>query len=621
MSVLNLLKKHRRLVLFVLDALMLLVTHFIALLTINLLSSEHIYIASIYKNCLSFSCAALLGMWAVGVYKSIWRYAGAREYLKCVFGNVLGTAVCYIICKIFKVDFPELCALIGVIMSICCILLSRVVYNFICNEYVSIRNSGAEKTNVLIIGAGNAGTHILTEFKNHTDKYSIVGFVDDDKEKIGRFIDGVRVWGNTGMIPKLVEKLRVKTIIFSIPSVSQKDKSRILAICSETVCELKILPGVKKLMGTGEGLVKQLSPIKVEDVLGREEVNFDCHEVAQLISGSVCMVTGGGGSIGSELSRQIAGYKPQKIIIVDIYENNAYDVEQELRRKYKGDLNLNIEIASVRDYTKMESLFIKYKPDIIFHAAAHKHVPLMETNPEEAVKNNIFGTYNVAKLASEYSVKKFVLVSTDKAVNPTNIMGATKRFCEMLVEYFAQKKTKTEYVAVRFGNVLGSNGSVIPLFEKQIALGGPVTVTHPEIERYFMTIPEAVSLILQAATLARGGEIFVLDMGEAVKILDLAKKMIMLHGKVVNRDIQIEFTGLRPGEKLYEELLMNEEGLKKTSNKKIYIGHQVEVREEELLRNLSDLENAAKNNDKELIESILKRAVPTFIRNEEKTAI
>ena len=298
MLVLNLLKKHRRIVLCVLDMVMLLATHFMALLSINLFASEHLYISSIYKNCLNFSISAILGMWAVGVYRSIWRYAGAREYLKCIFGNVLGTAVCYITCKIFKVDFPELCALVGVLMSICLILMSRVIYNFICNEYVSLKNSTSVKSNVLIIGAGNAGTHILTEFKNHTDRYSIVGFVDDDKEKIGRFIDGVRVWGNTEMIPKLVEKLKVNTIVFSIPSISQKDKSRILAICSETVCELKILPGVRKLMTTGDEFVKQLAPIKVEDVLGREEVNFDCHEVSQLISGSVCMVTGGGGSIG-----------------------------------------------------------------------------------------------------------------------------------------------------------------------------------------------------------------------------------------------------------------------------------------------------------------------------------
>ncbi len=621
MLVLNFLKKHRRMALCVLDIAILLFTHFMAIFFINMLTSDYIYISGIYKNCLNFSFAAVLGMWIAGVYKSIWRYAGAREYLKCIAGNAIGTAVCYIAFKIFGVEFPELCTIIGFLMSVCCILLSRVAYSFICNEYTGQKNGNKSTKNVLIIGAGHAGTNILAEFKKNIDKYNVVGFVDDDKQKIGRFVDGVKVLGDTEMIPVLVEKLKVNTMAFSIPSISNEDKSRILAICSETVCELKMLPGVKKLMGAEDNLVSQLLPIKIEDVLGRDEVNFDCREVSQLVSGSVCMVTGGGGSIGSELSRQIARYRPERLIIVDIYENNAYDIEQELRRTYKDELLLNIEIASVRDYGKIESLFIKYRPQLVFHAAAHKHVPLMETNPEEAVKNNITGTYNVAELSAKHGVKKFVFVSTDKAVNPTNIMGATKRFCEMLIECFAQKKTKTEYVTVRFGNVLGSNGSVIPLFERQIAAGGPVTVTHPEIERFFMTIPEAVSLILQAATLARGGEIFVLDMGEAVKILDLAKKMIMLHGKVVDRDIKIEFTGLRPGEKLYEELLMNEEGLKKTSNKKIYIGRQIEVNEEEFLNDLKALEKAAGDNDKELIESILKKAVPTFMRNEQKAVI
>ena len=449
----------------------------------------------------------------------------------------------------------------------------------------------------------------------------MVGFVDDDTEKIGRTIYGIKVLASCSEIPRIVEEKEVDSIALVIPSITPEEKNRIIGICSETVCDLRVLPAVTDMMSLKDGFRKKLVPIKIEDLLGREQVRFDNHEVMNLISDRVLMVTGGGGSIGSELSRQIASYKPNKLIIVDIYENNAYDIQQELLRTYKEKLDLNIEIASVRDKDKMESLFQKYRPQVVFHAAAHKHVPLMETNPEEAVKNNIFGTFNTAKLSMEYGAEKFVLVSTDKAVNPTNIMGATKRFCEMVVEYFAQKKSKTEFVAVRFGNVLGSNGSVIPLFEKQIASGGPITVTHPDIVRYFMTIPEAVSLILQAATLARGGEIFVLDMGEPVKILDLAKKMLVLHGKRIGEDIDIEFTGLRPGEKLYEELLMLEEGLKKTSNHKIYIGNQIEVNEEEFLGYLSALGQVAMDNDKEKVEEILHKAVPTFVRAAKEQAV
>ena len=366
------------------------------------------------------------------------------------------------------------------------------------------------------------------------------------------------------------------------------------------------------MIDVDDNLLEQARGINVEELLGRDVIRFDNTNVKALVQDRICMVTGGGGSIGSELCRQIAKYKPKQLIIVDIYENNAYDIQQELIRDYGDKLNLNTEIASVRDYQKMELLFEEYHPQLVFHAAAHKHVPLMETNPEEAVKNNIVGTYNVSALADLYKVEKFVLISTDKAVNPTNVMGATKRCCEMIVQDMAQKAKKTKFITVRFGNVLGSNGSVIPLFENQIAKGGPVTVTHPDIIRYFMTIPEAVSLILQAASEANGGEIFVLDMGEPVKILSLAENLIKMHGKKPYKDIKIAFTGLRPGEKLYEELLMSEEGLTETSNKKIFIGKQIEVNEKELLNSLEVIRRLANANDKESVVALLQKIVPTF---------
>lgn len=619
MHILNVIKKHRRIILGCIDTIIMLVTYFAALVITNLTTDIHLELGHVFIHMIAFTMASVLGMWICGVYKNVWRYARARDFIGCIFGNMAGTGVCYLIYRIFNVEISGICIIVASIMSVCCIIVLRIGYSYAYSEYKKTGRESGEQKRVLIIGAGYAGAHLLSEFHMNSPQYLVVGFVDDDTDKIGRKVNGVKVLGDCSKIPEFVEKLKINTMILAIPSILPQDKSRIINICSETVCDFKILPSVRNLMK--DNFAKQLTPISVEDLLGREEVNFDNREVSALINGSVCMVTGGGGSIGSELSRQIARYRPQKLIIVDIYENNAYDIQQELLRKYKDNLDLCIEIASVRDKDKLEILFEKYRPQIVFHAAAHKHVPLMETNPEEAVKNNICGTYNTADLSCRYGVEKFVLISTDKAVNPTNIMGATKRFCEMIVEYFAQKNTKTEYVAVRFGNVLGSNGSVIPLFEKQIASGGPITVTHPDIVRYFMTIPEAVSLILQAATLARGGEIFVLDMGEPVKILDLAKNMITMHGKVIGRDIKIEFSGLRPGEKLYEELLMNEEGLKKTSNHKIYIGHQMRVNEETFLTNYSRLIKAAEKNDKEFVEEILHESVPTFIRKKQKAAV
>lgn len=623
MHIFSFFKKHRRLLLGGIDAVILCIAYICALFITKLTAPGLSFRldASAAKSVV-FIIASMLGMECFGVYRNVWRYAKIKDFAGCIFGNLFGVVLGSVLFWLFGVDIHPICVIVALLLSICAVIASRICYIYVYNLYIlSQKNNEASKTRVLIIGAGYAGSVIADEFLKNSDKYTVVGIVDDDKNKIGRRICGFSVLGDCTKIPEIVKKHGVQSIALAIPSISSSDKSRILGICSETVCDLKILPDVRTIMSEKSGFLRQLTPIKIEDLLGRDEVSFDNREVSQLISGSVCMVTGGGGSIGSELSRQIARYNPQRLIIVDIYENNAYDIQQELIRKYKDRLDLCVEIASVRDRDKMEVLFSEYKPDIVFHAAAHKHVPLMESNPEEAVKNNIFGTFNTAELSCKYNVKKFVLVSTDKAVNPTNIMGATKRFCEMIVEYFAQKHTKTEYVAVRFGNVLGSNGSVIPLFEKQIAAGGPVTVTHPDIARYFMTIPEAVSLILQAATLARGGEIFVLDMGEPVKILDLAKRMISLHGKRPDTDIKIEFSGLRPGEKLYEELLMDEEGLKKTSNHKIYIGKQIHVDDEQFTARLSLLRDAAQNNDKPRVEAVLHECVPTFVRKEQQAAM
>ena len=411
-------------------------------------------------------------------------------------------------------------------------------------------------------------------------------------------------------------KENISLIIFAIPSCEEEERKRILDICSKTKCKIKIIPYISKLLldegVDGTRLLNQVKDIRIEDLLGRPPITFDKSSIKTLVEGKVCMITGGGGSIGSELVRQIAQYNPKRIVIVDIYENNAYDIQQELRLEYGDKVNLDTIIASVRDYDKMEQIFAQERPDLVWHAAAHKHVPLMETVPCEAIKNNIFGTYNVARLAQKYGVKKFVMISTDKAVNPTNVMGATKRCCEMIIQYMSQNTTGTDFVTTRFGNVLGSNGSVIPIFRRQIENGKPITVTHPDIIRYFMTIPEAVSLVLQAGVYARGGEIFVLDMGEPVKILDLAKNLIRLSGYKVDEDIKIEFTGLRPGEKLYEELLMNEEGLKDTENKLIHIGKPIEFDEVKFYAQLYNLEKAV-DMECEDVRPMIQKIVPTYV--------
>ena len=481
----------------------------------------------------------------------------------------------------------------------------------------------------MIIGGGVACKMLLREIFNAQkspyteDKISAhfnpLCIIDNDPAKMGTDVLGVKIVGRTENIPSLVKEYDIEQLILAIPSLTADERKGIIDICNDTKLPLKIVPFIGNLiLDDSATLLGQVRDIKVEELLGRDPIKFDNKDIKAFINGKICMVTGGGGSIGSELVRQIAKYHPQQIIIVDIYENNAYEIQQELVMEYGSDLNLVTLIASVRDYYRINQIFEKYKPQIVFHAAAHKHVPLMEVSPMEAIKNNVVGTFNVATLAQFHNAEKFVMISTDKAVNPTNAMGASKRCCEMIVQYLSQQhEGRTEFVTTRFGNVLGSNGSVIPLFKKQIEQGKPVTVTHEDIIRYFMTIPEAVSLVMEAAAIAHGGEIFVLDMGQPVKIVTLAENLIRMYGKVPYKDVPIVFTGLRPGEKIKEELLMNEEGLQKTSNKLIFIGKQIDIDEECFAKSLKKLRDAALKNDEAIAIAALHKMVPTFITPEE----
>jgi FlaA1/EpsC-like NDP-sugar epimerase len=462
----------------------------------------------------------------------------------------------------------------------------------------------------MIIGAGDAGNTVIKEITNSNySTMKIKCIIDDNESKWGRYIQGIKIVGGRNKIVEYAALYGIDEIIIAIPSANRATMKELVEICKETSCKLRTLPGIYQLVN-GEVNVSKLRDVDVEDLLGRDPIKVDIESILNYVRGKVILVTGGGGSIGSELCRQIAGHQPKQLVIVDIYENNAYEIQQELKRKFPK-LDLVVLIASVRNTNRMNHIMKEYHPDIIYHAAAHKHVPLMEVSPNEAIKNNVFGTWKTAQAAVQNGVKKFVLISTDKAVNPTNIMGASKRICEMIIQTY-NRHYDTEFVAVRFGNVLGSNGSVIPLFKKQIAAGGPVTVTHPDIIRYFMTIPEAVSLVLQAGVYAKGGEIFVLDMGEPVKILDLAKNLIRLSGYKIDEDIKIEFTGLRPGEKLYEELLMNEEGLTDTENKLIHIGKPIEFDECQFYVQLNNLKKAVENECDD-VRPMIQEIVPTYV--------
>jgi FlaA1/EpsC-like NDP-sugar epimerase len=466
-----------------------------------------------------------------------------------------------------------------------------------------------DQIRVLVIGAGKAGSMVIKEMKENKDLgYLPVAIVDDDKRKYRSAIHGVPIEGGRDNIIAAVDKYNIDEIIIAMPSAPKSEISEILSICKKTKCKLKTLPGVYEIIDNRVS-VKHIRDVNIEDLLGRDEIQLDTASISQYLHNETVLVTGGGGSIGSELCRQIAKYKPKRLIVLDIYENSVYDLENELRFTYKDKLELHTVIGSVRDKDRLREVFAKYRPGVVFHAAAHKHVPLMEHNPQEAIKNNVIGTLNTAQCADEFGTKKFVLISTDKAVNPTNIMGATKRLAEMIVQSM-DKISKTEFVAVRFGNVLGSNGSVIPLFKKQIAHGGPVTVTHPEITRFFMTIPEAVQLVIQAGAMAKGGEIFILDMGEPVKIDDLARDLIRLSGFEPDKDIKIVYTGLRPGEKLYEELLLSEEGIQTTAHNHIFVGKPLDLSFNEVMMNIKYLENSIKYNED--ITDTIKKIVPTY---------
>lgn len=481
------------------------------------------------------------------------------------------------------------------------------------------------KIRTMVIGAGSAAKMLMKEIYNAKNspyiadkiaaEFDTVCIVDNDPEKLGMVIYGTKVVGGTDDIPRLVKEMDIEQIILAIPSLNENDRKNIIDICNETKLPLKIIPFIGSLiLDSATTILEQVRDINVEELLGRDPIKFDNEEIRDFISGKCCMVTGGGGSIGSELVRQIAKYNPRQIIIVDIYENNAYEIQQELEFLYGDKLNLKVLIGSVRDYFRMSQIFERYRPEIVFHAAAHKHVPLMESSPSEAVKNNIDGTFHIASLAHYFEAEQFVMISTDKAVNPTNVMGASKRICEMIVQFFAQASgNKTKFITTRFGNVLGSNGSVIPLFKKQIEKGGPVTVTDPDIERYFMTIPEAVSLVMEAAAIAENSEIFVLDMGQPVKIITLAENLIRMYGKRPYIDIKIKYTGLRPGEKIKEELLMDEEGLLHTSNERIFVGNQIDIDKNTFCDNLHDLKDIAMQNDDDAVVKKLHEMVPTFV--------
>ena len=546
------------------------------------------------------------------LYHSLWAYAGETELQNLVMACVCSGVLNAIGLQFFRVGrqpVPQSYYFLYTFLLITFIFVSRFSYRF----FRSVKHKSENRknsTSVMVIGAGEAGNVIIKEIVNSNYSTMVIRcIIDDDRSKWGHYIQGIRVVGGRDKIIECADLYDIEEIIVAIPSLSRSEMRRLLDLCKETNCKLRSLPGVYQLVN-GEVNVSKLRDVEVEDLLGRDPIAVDLDQIAGYVSGKTVLVTGGGGSIGSELCRQIANHKPDKLIIVDIYENNAYDIQQELKTKHP-ELNLIVLIASVRNTNRINKIFEEYRPDIVYHAAAHKHVPLMEDSPGEAIKNNVFGTFKTAMAAAMNGCSKFVMISTDKAVNPTNIMGASKRICEMIVQTF-NKHYDTEFVAVRFGNVLGSNGSVIPLFKKQIAAGGPVTVTDPNIIRYFMTIPEAVSLVMQAGAYAKGGEIFVLDMGEPVRILDLAENLIKLSGYKVGEDIKIEFTGLRPGEKLYEEMLMDEEGLQDTANKMIHIGKPINMDDMKFFAQLEDLNSASKAEKADEIRTLVQKIVTTY---------
>ena len=607
-----------KLFLVIVDALSVALCSFLGLLMRFEMDVSHIpvpYMMAVERMVPAFIVITLLIFWAAKLYHTLWRFANSRELVGIV-AAVAGSTIFTIIYSYFTYNaVPRSFFAIYFICLLICVCVTRYS-TIIIRTLVESRNHGRHARNTMIIGAGEAGNMVMKELimSNYLDA-RIKCFIDDDKHKQNNYIHGVKVVGGRDKIIESVKKYDINEIIIAMPSIGKKTTKEIVDICKDTNCDLKILPGVYQFV-TGDLDLSMIRNVQIEDLLGRETVDVDVQSIMSYVSKKCILVTRGGGSIGSEFCRQIAANHPRRLIILDIYENNAYDIQQELKQKYPH-LDLIVLIGSVRNTNRVNSIFEQYRPEIVYHAAAHKHVPLMEDSPNEAIKNNVFGTYKVATAADRYGAKRFVLISTDKAVNPTNIMGASKRMCEMIVQSF-NNRSDTDFVAVRFGNVLGSNGSVIPLFKKQIEAGGPVTVTHPDVVRYFMTIPEAVSLVLEAGAAAKGGEIFVLDMGEPVRIDDLARNLIRLSGYTVGEDIEIEYTGLRPGEKLFEELLMNEEGLQQTANKMIYVGKPIEFDEDEFLQKLEKLYTYAYD-ETDQMKAMISKIVPTYhIRSEDK---
>lgn len=571
---------------------------------------ESMFLDALLRYAPWFTMLTVLIFIPFKLYSSLWEFASVDELLHILLAAmavaVLQFAAIVLNLVNLPLSFPMLNAMFLAVLTV----LFRFSYRM-ARSIARRRSRRGVQARTMLIGAGSAGMQTLREFEtSENSKNHVVCIIDDDPQKTGRYLNNVKIVGTRRDIAKAAQDYRVEEIVFAIPAAPTQQRKQILKLCQETGCKLKILPGISQL-ANGEVKVQKIRDVDVLDLLGRDSVQVDLSQIAEYLSGKTVLVTGGGGSIGSELCRQIAGHRPKRLVIFDIYENNAYDIQQELRRTHPG-LELITLIGSVRDTERVNMLFETYRPEIVFHAAAHKHVPLMEDSPNEAIKNNVFGTYHVAKAADRYGTKTFVLISTDKAVNPTNVMGASKRICEMIVQTMANRSA-TKFVAVRFGNVLGSNGSVIPLFKRQIAEGGPVTVTHPDIIRYFMTIPEAVQLVLQAGAYANRGEIFVLDMGEPVRIDDLARNLIRLSGFTPDEDIEIRYTGLRPGEKLFEEMLMDEEGLRETANKLIHIGQPIRISEEHFLEQLAQLETACEQNSPQ-IRALIARIVPTYHR-------
>lgn len=613
---------HRKIKLYLIDA---------AVVLFSYLFSHICYIASfdlkfnILTLSLEFLYVVLIHVVLSVLFKVnniIWRYADSYEYLYIFLIYVLSGIITTVTAVfIFDNKLSIVCYLLSEFLTVSLIILSRIIYHECCVQK-SKHSFNPNSKRLLIIGAGSAGSRLLEEIIMTPEcKLLPVGFVDDSPQKIQRDIHGVKVLGSLSDVTQICNDEKIDIIYLAIPSLSPEKRSKIFNECLKTTCAIKTLPVISEITDKNN-LINSIRNITPEELLGREPMEVADDKIMDFVSGKRVLITGGGGSIGSEICRQVASHNPERLIIVDVYENNAYDIQQELINKYGNGLNMEVYIATVCDYNKIESIFMAEKPDIVIHAAAHKHVPLMETVPDEAVKNNVFGTLNTVLAARKAKVQVMVLISTDKAVNPTNIMGATKRICEMIIQYADILSPDTRFTAVRFGNVLGSNGSVIPLFKKQITERHEVTVTHPDIIRYFMTISEASQLVLTAGAMANGGEIFVLDMGESVKIDDLAKNMIRLAGLTLGRDINIRYTGLRPGEKLYEELLMSEEGLNKTQNRKIFIGKTIPMDYEHFqhqLEELSDIVNAPSVSS-DVIESKLMEIVPTFHRNQPSNA-